>query len=228
MPTVKDDFLRWTKTENRNVSRKLSDIIPTPDKEMFAGQTCTFTNEYKIKFPKLTIMGFCRPELEGRCVYLDKDSYWFPVHPDSITLDTENYPVTLDTALMLQNLGFYDEKCEDYYYRNFQNLKAADLLSNIGNIKNRLHIISKINNSNYSCEDKIAQCPTLYNAFKWLIDRGGLELDIIWHYINNSNQYYKVSVSDKSFGMFESPQNSFPTFEKSLEAGLQQALEIIY
>jgi len=43
------------------------------------GQTVKYTNEFGVSFIR-KIIGFrSEPVLEGRCVYLDKDSYWFPV-----------------------------------------------------------------------------------------------------------------------------------------------------
>lgn len=42
------------------------------------------TNEYGVRFEPHVIMGFCKPELSGRCVYLDYDCYWFPTELKSL------------------------------------------------------------------------------------------------------------------------------------------------
>ena len=48
------------------------------------GQQVSFTNEYGVRFEPHVIMGFCKPELSGRCVYLDYDCYWFPTELKSL------------------------------------------------------------------------------------------------------------------------------------------------
>lgn len=50
------------------------------------GQQVSFTNEYGVRFEPLEIMGFCKPtpELPGRCVHINDDSYWFPVKLESL------------------------------------------------------------------------------------------------------------------------------------------------
>lgn len=47
-------------------------------------QQVSFTNEYGVRFEPHIIMGFCKPELSGRCVYLDYDCYWFPTELKSL------------------------------------------------------------------------------------------------------------------------------------------------
>ena len=37
-----------------------------------------------VRFEPHIIMGFCKPELSGRCVYLDYDCYWFPTELKSL------------------------------------------------------------------------------------------------------------------------------------------------
>lgn len=37
-----------------------------------------------VRFEPHVIMGFCKPELSGRCVYLDYDCYWFPTELKSL------------------------------------------------------------------------------------------------------------------------------------------------
>lgn len=66
----KEQFITWAK------SRKV--LSESKDTTLKVGDKVTFTNEYGCVFPDHEVLGFC--ELwEGRCVYIDKDSYWFPV-----------------------------------------------------------------------------------------------------------------------------------------------------
>lgn len=39
---------------------------------------------YGVRFEPHVIMGFCKPELSGRCVCLDYDCYWFPTELKSL------------------------------------------------------------------------------------------------------------------------------------------------
>lgn len=51
------------------------------------GDVVTFTNDFGVAFSDLKVTGFT-PSVEGhgRFVYLDKDSWWFPVKPDQLRL----------------------------------------------------------------------------------------------------------------------------------------------
>lgn len=51
------------------------------------GDKVTFTNDNGVAFAGLAVTGF-GPAVEGngRFVYLDKESYWFPVQPESLQL----------------------------------------------------------------------------------------------------------------------------------------------
>ena len=40
-----------------------------------------FTNDAGAVFGSYEVLAFERPDYNGPCVYLDKESYWFPVHP---------------------------------------------------------------------------------------------------------------------------------------------------
>lgn len=48
------------------------------------GDSVTFTNDYGAKFAQLVVKGFAPTIENGRFVYLDKSSWWFPVSPDSL------------------------------------------------------------------------------------------------------------------------------------------------
>ena len=55
------------------------------------GDTVTFTNDYGVKFEGLKVIGFKKeidPDfLPNRFVYLNTSCYWFPVSPESLTLE---------------------------------------------------------------------------------------------------------------------------------------------
>jgi len=50
------------------------------------GDKVTFTNDYGVSFNGRHIIGFEEKGKEsyGRTIYLDGDSYWFPVKPESL------------------------------------------------------------------------------------------------------------------------------------------------
>ena len=51
------------------------------------GDVVTFTNDFGVAFNDLKVTGFTPCfEGHGRFVYLDKDSWWFPVKPDQLRL----------------------------------------------------------------------------------------------------------------------------------------------
>ena len=51
------------------------------------GDVVTFTNDFGVAFSDLKVTGFTPcVEGHGRFVYLDKDSWWFPVKPDQLRL----------------------------------------------------------------------------------------------------------------------------------------------
>ncbi|WP_211245335.1 hypothetical protein [Curvibacter gracilis] len=51
------------------------------------GDVVTFTNDFGVAFSDLKVTGFTPcVEGHGRFVYLDKDSWWFPVKPDQLHL----------------------------------------------------------------------------------------------------------------------------------------------
>jgi len=105
MESYKDKFLKWADEKNVEIFDKLSDVLPDCKVEMIKGQTCTFRNYCFVDFPGHTIMGFCKPgDLRGRCVYLDNNSFWMPIHPESILLDgTIDQQCNVDVS--------YDNKC---------------------------------------------------------------------------------------------------------------------
>lgn len=81
-------FLEMIQRTGDKIFDRLSDVIPNPEQDFHKGQMVMFTNEYGITFGAYEILGFSPnpKQFYGRCVYLDKDSYWFPVRPSEITL----------------------------------------------------------------------------------------------------------------------------------------------
>lgn len=51
------------------------------------GDIVTFTNDYGVAFPHKVITGFAPEAEHGRFVYYDSDAWWFPVSPESLTLE---------------------------------------------------------------------------------------------------------------------------------------------
>jgi len=87
MKSYKEEFLKWAEEKNVEIFDNLSDVMPDSNYDLHKGQTCTFRNYCFVDFPGHTIMGFCKPTIGGRCVYLDYDCYWMPAHPEHILLD---------------------------------------------------------------------------------------------------------------------------------------------
>lgn len=53
------------------------------------GDRVTYTNDQGVTFHGKTVKGFTKAVGEdGRCVYIDSDSWWFPVRPDRLRKDT--------------------------------------------------------------------------------------------------------------------------------------------
>jgi len=70
------DFVRALRTE------------PPVPCEFAIGDTVTYTNEYDVVFPGMKVIGFAADDsFYGRFIHLDSDAYWFPVTPESLTLE---------------------------------------------------------------------------------------------------------------------------------------------
>lgn len=87
----KQNFLEMIQRTGEKISDRLSDVLPNPERDFHKGQEVMFTNEYGVTFGAFEILGFSEnpQQFYGRCVYLDKDSYWFPVRPSELTLVSE-------------------------------------------------------------------------------------------------------------------------------------------
>lgn len=81
----KKEFLDMIQRKGERVFDNLSDVVQNPERNLHKGQIVSFTNKYGVTFKNLEILGFCEP-WDGRCVYLDKSSYWFPARPEELTV----------------------------------------------------------------------------------------------------------------------------------------------
>lgn len=57
--------------------------VPT---EFKVGDRVTFTNDYGVKFHDRVVTGFSPSVENGRFVYLDNDSWWFPLNPAQLSV----------------------------------------------------------------------------------------------------------------------------------------------
>lgn len=63
--------------------------VPPVECLFSAGDVVTFTNDQGVSFEGLKVLGFAGEPTHGRFIHLDKDSWWFPVHPGSLTLEVK-------------------------------------------------------------------------------------------------------------------------------------------
>lgn len=79
------DFAEWRK-KRAGAERPIYDNPADAgiETDFRVGQQVSFTNEYGVRFEPHVIMGFCKPELSGRCVYLNYDCYWLPTKLESL------------------------------------------------------------------------------------------------------------------------------------------------
>lgn len=82
----KADFENMAKVDKLKVYDKLSDVIPNTDKELEKGQVIDVINGYGCIVGSYEILGFCKPDKFGNCVYLDWDCYWFSKNPSDIII----------------------------------------------------------------------------------------------------------------------------------------------
>lgn len=81
-------FKEWAKTNEPQ------DLQECPrDFDLKIGDKVIYTNDYGVEFKGHTIVGFTNDHFlfkYGNCVYLDKDSYWCPVKPESLEKELLN------------------------------------------------------------------------------------------------------------------------------------------
>ena len=57
---------------------------PDANIDLSIGDKILFVNDYNVTFGPHKILGFCKPNPDGRCVYFDHVSYWFPAKLNQI------------------------------------------------------------------------------------------------------------------------------------------------
>lgn len=63
--------------------------VPPVECSFRVGDVVTYTNEYGVSFAGRKIIGFSDDtSLNGRFIHLEKDSWWFPVKPSELALET--------------------------------------------------------------------------------------------------------------------------------------------
>ncbi len=77
------DFDNWV------IQKKVKVLNVCPyNSGLTIGQKVSFTNEYGVSFLSRVVLGFAQKndELNGRYIYINNVSYWFPVPFNSLTL----------------------------------------------------------------------------------------------------------------------------------------------
>ena len=72
--------------------QRLSDIVSNPKIDFKVGDKVVFTNDYGVSFIDQTIIAIGKHNdlwKYGHCIYLDNDSYWYPVKPESLSIQYE-------------------------------------------------------------------------------------------------------------------------------------------
>lgn len=91
---MKAEILEWLRKGNEAgcFVQCLSDIVPNPKIDFKVGDKVVFTNDYGVSFIDQTIIAIGRHNdlwKYGHCIYLDNDSYWYPVKPESLSIQYE-------------------------------------------------------------------------------------------------------------------------------------------
>ena len=91
---MKAEILEWLRKGNEagHFVQRLSDIVPNPKIDFKVGDKVVFTNDFGVSFTDLTIIAIGKHNdiwKYGHCIYLDKESYWFPVKPENISIQYE-------------------------------------------------------------------------------------------------------------------------------------------
>lgn len=77
-PITKEEFEEWAKLKNIELIKERDGF--------HVGQKVTFTNDYGVVFPNLTIVGISKDDsFYGRSIYINSDSFWFPHKPSELT-----------------------------------------------------------------------------------------------------------------------------------------------
>jgi hypothetical protein len=90
---MKNEMNAWLRNGRKNNAfvERLSEISPNAEIDFKIGDKVSYTNDFGVVFHNLTITAIgCKHELwtYGNCIYLDKESYWYPVKPESLKLES--------------------------------------------------------------------------------------------------------------------------------------------
>lgn len=90
---MKNEMNAWLRNGRKNNAfvERLSEISPNAKIDFKIGDKVSYTNNFGVVFHNLTITAIgCKHELwtYGNCIYLDKESYWYPVKPESLKLES--------------------------------------------------------------------------------------------------------------------------------------------
>lgn len=78
-----EDFAKWR-------AARPGEVFDTPEEagietSLKVGDKVTFTNGYGARFPGHRVLGFCRRDRWGQCVFLDYDCYWLPARLEELS-----------------------------------------------------------------------------------------------------------------------------------------------
>ena len=89
MVTSKRETEEWIKSrKDMKFVQRLSDIMKT-DRDIQVGDKVMFTNINGCTFGPYKVIGISKDDSlwkYGRCVFINKDSYWYPCKPEELTL----------------------------------------------------------------------------------------------------------------------------------------------
>ena len=91
---MKAEILEWLRKGNEagHFVQRLSDIVPNPKIDFKVGDKVVFTNDFGVSFTDMKIIAISKYNYlwcYGHCIYLDKESYWYPVKPESLSIQYE-------------------------------------------------------------------------------------------------------------------------------------------
>lgn len=88
---------------------KTMDLLSTPPVECSfkLNDEVMFTNDYGVVFGPYLVTGFASELCNGRFIHLNKDSYWFPVRPDSLTLVKSRQELSQNELVFIDRMAYY-------------------------------------------------------------------------------------------------------------------------
>ena len=85
MQDRKQLFKEWAERNQEQIFNTLKEANPEAEQDLKVGDKVMFTNEAGITFGPYEVLGFCKPRTWGGCVFVSKDSWWFPNKPEMHT-----------------------------------------------------------------------------------------------------------------------------------------------